>query len=121
MTESNWMDEERLHVPSLWISEDADDEIEMVDTGKVDADGQPIVIALSHKQGFAGFIPPGEYARIQRAKAKAKAEAELLKIIETAVTATLTKLGIVVDPAALKAAEKASKARSPARAKKKTK
>jgi hypothetical protein len=112
MTKSNWMDEDRLHVPSMWISEDADDEIEMVDTGKVDSDGHPIVIALSHKQGFAGFIPPGTYERMQRAKAEAKAEAELNALVETIIVSTLTKLGIVVDVEALKPAEKVSKKRA---------
>ncbi|RUW56852.1 hypothetical protein [Mesorhizobium sp. M8A.F.Ca.ET.021.01.1.1] len=106
MTKNSWMDEERLNVPSMFISEDSGDEIEMVDTGKVDADGQPIIIALSHKQGFAGFIPPGEYARIQRRKAEAEAKQELSELVESIIVSTLTKLGLTVDAEKLKAKPK---------------
>jgi hypothetical protein len=120
MTKNSWMDEERLNVPSMFISEDGDDEVQFVDSGRIDSDGQPIIIALSHKQGFAGFVPPGEYARIQRKKAKAEAEKELNIIIENTVNAVLTKLGILVDADTIKAREKAAKARSPAPKKKKS-
>ncbi|MBS3648804.1 hypothetical protein KEU06_09320 [Pseudaminobacter sp. 19-2017] len=100
MKKMNWDDEMRTHVPSMFITEDDDDEVELVDTGRVDKDGVPIIIALSHKQGFAGFLPPGMYERIQQAKEEAEAKAELTEMIEEIVTVTLKKIGIKLPPPA---------------------